>query len=42
MQMQDDAAAVALARDGNEEGFKVLVERHSRHVFRLACRMTGN
>lgn len=41
MQMQDDAAAVALARDGNEEGFQVLVERHSRHVFRLACRMTG-
>ena len=41
MQMQDDAAAVALARDGNEDGFRVLVERHSRHVFRLACRMTG-
>jgi len=40
-QMQDDAAAVALARDGNEDAFRVLVERHSRHVFRLACRMTG-
>ncbi|MFH1730652.1 MAG: sigma-70 family RNA polymerase sigma factor [Planctomycetota bacterium] len=39
--MQDDAAAVALARDGKEDGFRVLVERHSRHVFRLACRMTG-
>jgi RNA polymerase sigma-70 factor (ECF subfamily) len=40
-QMQDDAAAVAQARDGNEEAFRFLVERHSRHVFRLACRMTG-
>jgi len=40
-QMQDDVAAVALARDGNEEAFRYLVERHSRHVFRLACRMTG-
>ena len=40
-QMQDDAAAVALARDGNEDAFRILVERHSRHVFRLACRMTG-
>lgn len=40
-QMQDDATAVALARDGNEDAFRFLVERHSRHIFRLACRMTG-
>jgi len=39
---QTDAAAVALARDGDSEAFRVLVERHSRAVFRLAHRMTGN
>jgi RNA polymerase sigma-70 factor (ECF subfamily) len=37
----DDAAAVAEARSGNEDAFRVLVERHSRHIFRLAYRMTG-
>ena len=37
-----DAAAVALARDGDSEAFRALVERHSRSVFRLAHRMTGN
>ena len=37
-----DAAAVALARDGNSEAFRALVERHSRAVYRLALRMTGN
>jgi RNA polymerase sigma-70 factor (ECF subfamily) len=41
-QMQhDDAAAVALARDGHEDAFRLLVERHSRSVYRLAYRMTG-
>ena len=39
---QTDAAAVALARDGDSEAFRALVERHSRGVFRLAHRMTGN
>jgi RNA polymerase sigma-70 factor (ECF subfamily) len=39
---QTDAAAVALAREGDSEAFKALVERHSRAVFRLAHRMTGN
>ena len=39
---QTDAAAVALARDGNCEAFQALVERHSRAVYRLAYRMTGN
>jgi RNA polymerase sigma-70 factor (ECF subfamily) len=37
-----DAAAVALARDGDCEAFRALVERHSRTVFRLAHRMTGS
>src|SRR6266540_2813111 len=37
-----DAAAVARARAGDREAFRTLVERHSRTVFRLAFRMTGN
>lgn len=37
----DDAAAVAQARGGDEEGFRVLVERHGRSIYRLAYRMTG-
>jgi RNA polymerase sigma-70 factor, ECF subfamily len=37
-----DAAAVAQARDGDSEAFRALVERHSRAVYRLAHRMTGN
>jgi RNA polymerase sigma-70 factor (ECF subfamily) len=37
-----DAAAVALARDGDSEAFRALVERHSCAVYRLAHRMTGN
>jgi RNA polymerase sigma-70 factor (ECF subfamily) len=39
---QTDAATVALARGGDSEAFRTLVERHSRAVFRLAHRMTGN
>ena len=37
-----DAAAVAMARDGDSEAFRALVDRHSRAVYRLAHRMTGN
>ena len=37
-----DAAAVALARDGDSDAFRALVERHSRAVYRLAYRMTGS
>ena len=37
-----DAEAVALARAGDPEGFRSLVERHSRSLFRLAHRLTGN
>lgn len=40
--MREDAAAVALARDGDAEAFRALVERHSRLVFRVAYRMTGS
>jgi RNA polymerase sigma-70 factor, ECF subfamily len=37
-----DAEVVEEVRAGNAEAFRVLVERHSRAVFRLAYRMTGN
>jgi RNA polymerase sigma-70 factor, ECF subfamily len=37
-----DAAAVALAREGDSDAFRALVDRHSRAVYRLAHRMTGN
>ena len=37
-----DATTVALARDGDAEAFRALVDRHSRAVYRLAHRMTGN
>ena len=41
--MEDiDAAAVERARAGDSDGFRTLVDRHSRSVFRLAYRMTGN
>lgn len=37
-----DAVAVGMARSGDAGAFRVLVERHSRSLFRLAYRMTGN
>lgn len=39
---ETDAAVVARARSGDSDAFRSLVERHSRNVFRLAFRMTGN
>jgi len=39
---QSDATAVAQVRAGDTDAFRVLVERHSHSVFRLAFRMTGN
>ena len=39
---QTDAATVALARDGDSDAFRSLVERHSRAIYRLAYRMTGS
>jgi RNA polymerase sigma-70 factor (ECF subfamily) len=37
-----DLAVVTKARSGDADAFRVLVERHSRPLFRLAFRMTGN
>src|SRR5947209_8482188 len=37
-----DETAVARARAGDTDAFRVLVERHSRTLFCLAFRMTGN
>src|SRR4030095_9619288 len=37
-----DAADVERARAGDEDAFRMLVERHSRSLFRLAFRLTGN
>src|SRR5580692_1423405 len=37
-----DAVFVTKARAGDTEAYRVLVERHSRSLFRLAFRMTGN
>src|SRR5581483_9993907 len=41
MEWTDQSAAEEAAK-GNQHAFRVLVERHSRPVFRLAYRMTGN
>jgi len=37
-----DIAAVSQARGGDSEAFRLLVERHSRAILRVAYRMTGN
>jgi len=37
-----DAEAVARTLRGERDAYRVLVERHSRNVFRMAYRMTGN
>src|SRR5919204_497528 len=42
MDASDGAAVLARARQGDGEAFRALVDRHSRSVFRLAFRMTGN
>ena len=38
----DDAAAVARVRSGEKDTFRLLVERHSQTIFRLAFRMMEN
>lgn len=42
MTEEADAQVVARVRAGEAEAFRVLVARHGRAIFRLACRMTGN
>src|SRR6266550_1250846 len=42
MDASEAAAVLARARQGDGEAFRALVETHSRQVFRLAFRMTGN
>ena len=37
-----DLAVVARAQAGDQEAFRLLVERHSRAVFRVAYRLTGH
>ena len=37
-----DGAFVAKARGGDADAFRLLVDRHSRRLFHLAFRMTGN
>lgn len=39
---ESDAIAVERTLAGDRNAFRVLVERHSQNVFRLAYRMTGN
>jgi RNA polymerase sigma-70 factor (ECF subfamily) len=39
---ESDALAVRLAREGDSQAFRALVERHSRTLYRLAFRMTGS
>ena len=41
--MEDsDSVAVARVKAGDGDAYRPLVDRHSRSVFRLAYRMTGN
>ena len=37
-----DPSVVARARDGDRDAFRALVEKHSRYIYSLAHRMTGN
>jgi len=42
MDASEAAADLARARQGDSDAFRALVERHSRSLFRLAYRLTGN
>lgn len=42
MDATEAAAVLARARQGDGDAFRALVERHSRPLFRLAFRLTGN
>jgi RNA polymerase sigma-70 factor, ECF subfamily len=39
---ESDAVAVQRTLAGERDAYRILVEQHSQHVFRLAYRMTGN
>lgn len=39
---EDDPSALARARDGDGDAFRHLVERHSRYLYGVARRVTGN
>ena len=39
---EGDAEAIELTLGGDRDAYRVLVERHSASVFRLAFRLTGN
>jgi RNA polymerase sigma-70 factor (ECF subfamily) len=38
----EDTLAVRLAREGDSQAFRALVERHSRSLYRMAYRLTGS
>ena len=38
----DAGGAIERAQSGDSDAFRLLVEQHSRVIFRLAFRMTGN
>lgn len=42
MQADSEAASVALARAGDQEAFRRLVDQYSRSLFRVAYRITGH
>jgi RNA polymerase sigma-70 factor (ECF subfamily) len=42
MMEDSDAALMTRAREGDQDAFRALVERHSVRLFQLAYRMTGN
>ena len=42
MDVTEAAATLDRARQGDSEAFRVLVERHSRYLYGVAYRMTGN
>lgn len=39
---ESDRTAIARAREGDNDAFRSLVERHSRYVYHVAYRLTGN
>src|SRR5215212_11399723 len=40
--METDHELIERVRGGDDEGFRLLVERHSRAIYRSAYRITGN